>query len=127
MCKVAKVDESLFHREKPTERAVGNRPLESLGAFGRYMFGDYLWECSINDRYTDEEKKDLYNMLTTSQVVNSVFHLRYYYYSGHIHRRDLSDIAYDLLCKPLDRMPLYVNDEDYEARIVAVWRLKWAK
>jgi hypothetical protein len=101
--------------------------MESMSALGQYMFGDFLWQYTMNDLYTDEEKKDLYDMLISHQHVSSIFHLVMYYYPGYIAQSDLSKRAYNLLRKSLDQMPLYVNDENYEARIVAVWRLKWAK
>jgi hypothetical protein len=49
------------------------------------------------------------------------------YSDGRIYRKDMSERSFMLLSKPLEDMPLYVNDEDIETQVVAIWRLKWAK
>lgn len=95
-------------------------------ASSKTMFMNEL-ECQINNTYTEKEIKNLYNMLISSQKVSSIFHLKFYYSNGRLYQEDISHRAFMLITKPLVEMPLYVNDEDRETQIVAVWRLKTGK
>ena len=69
---------------------------------------------------TKQEISDLDSMLEKSRGAKL-------YSDGRIYRKDMSERSFMLLLKPLEDMPLYVNDEDIETQVVAIWRLKWAK
>lgn len=127
MCKVAKVDESLFQIKGPTERLVDIKAFESVGSYIQSIIYKPLLQDQINRRYTENEIYDLYDMLNKKQSGLSIWEYKMYYCSGLINRCDLSDEAFMLIVKPLEDMPLYVNDKNREAQVVAIWRLKWAK
>jgi len=120
ICKVAKVDASLFPSRGSIERLIGTRDLDSAGPYVRYIAYKPLEEYRVNEIYTKEEIQDFYSMLEKSRGVKL-------YSDGRMYLRDMSERAIMLLSKPLESMPLYVNDEDIEAQVVAIWRLKWGK
>ena len=120
MCKIAKVDASLFQSRGPTERLVGTRDFDSAGPYVQYLAYKPLEEHRVNEVYTKEEIQDFDSMLEKSRGTKL-------YSDGRMYLRDMSERAIMLLSKPLESMPLYVNDEDIEAQVVAIWRLKWAK
>jgi hypothetical protein len=72
-------------------------------------------------KYTDEEYSVLLEVLNANKLY-SVFNLE-----TAIHW--LKDICIlpqvvTLLNKPLERMPLFINDTLYPCKVIAIWRLK---
>lgn len=82
----------------------------------------------VNDRYSEEEIKDLLNMLKSRNI--NRFNLGYRWCtSKEIHLVGLSMIpeACECFSDTLESMPLYINHPKEEVQVVAAWRLKCAK
>ena len=127
MCKVAQVDASKFPTRDVAERLVGTRDFESADPYVQWIAFKPFLQDQINKRYTEREIYDLYDMLNSRQAGLRLWEHNLYYCSGLINRCDLSNEAFLLIAKPLEDMPLYINDDDREVSTVAIWRLKWAK
>lgn len=74
--------------------------------------------------YTDEEYSVLLEVLNANKI-HSVFSLE-------TATHWLKDICVlpqvrTLLNKPLERMPLFINDTLYPCKVIALWRLKIAR
>lgn len=91
---------------------------------------EIAWRCieHVNDRYSEDEIKDLLCMLRIRG--NSNFNLNYRgLKTGSVRLTGLrmAHEACECFSDSLDNMPLYINHPKEEVQVVAVWRLKCAK
>ena len=81
----------------------------------------------VNDRYSEEEIKNLLDMLRSRHLYEHNLSYKWKHTGMHLTGLSMIPEACECFSDSIESMPIYVNHPREEVQVVAAWRLKCAR